>query len=137
MEIKLNAGDKISIPTGCKATIEDDLIVIEENKEEFKNGDILHSKTIDKIVIFKAYTDEFKRVFQSHYNNLGEHNYNWSTHAFRHATEDEKQAFFDELRAKGLRWNAEAKTMEKFRRRAKIGEFYLYIGRDGEVFEAR
>nr|DAU81838.1 MAG TPA: hypothetical protein [Caudoviricetes sp.] len=57
--------------------------------------------------------------------------------AFRHATEEEKQAFFDELKAKGLRWNAETKTMEKIRRRAKKGEFYLYIGRDGEVFEAR
>ena len=36
-----------------------------------------------------------------------------------------------------MRWDAETKEMEKIRKRAKIGESYLYIGRDGEVLEAR
>jgi hypothetical protein len=136
MEIKLNAGDKINIPTGCKATIEDNLIIIEEQKE-FKDGDILHSTQTDRILIFKNYSLEDNEKFSCYYNNLDLDNFNWAVSAFRRATEEEKQAFFDELKTKGLRWNAETKTMERIRERAKKGEFYLYIGRDGEVFEER
>lgn len=42
MEIKLNLGDKFKIPAGCKATIKDNQIVIEQGRE-FKDGDILIS----------------------------------------------------------------------------------------------
>ena len=137
MEIKLNAGDKIQVPANCKATIEGDLIIIEERKEEFKEGDILHSNITGRVVIFKSYEDESCRVFCTYYNSANTSNNGWTADCFYHATEEEKQAFFDDLKAKGLRWNAEKKTMEKIRERAKIGEFYLYIGRDGEVFEER
>lgn len=138
MGIKLNAGDKITIPTGCKATVEDNLIIIEEKKEErkdFKDGDILHSSLTSNVVIFKKYGDSFKCSFFSHYNqHEGLYNY-WLTDCFRHATEEEKQAFFDKLKTKGLQWNAEAKQMERVRRRVKLYEFYLYIGRNGELLE--
>lgn len=40
MEIKLNAGDKITIPAGCKATIEDNQIIIKE---------LLHGTTINSL----------------------------------------------------------------------------------------
>lgn len=216
MEIKLSAGDKIQVPTGCKATIKDNQIII---KEEFKDGDILYSKETDKMLIFKSYDDD-DVTFSSYYNNSHSGNSKWGEYYFRRATEEEKQHFFDELKAKGLKWdsktkeikeirnkfkdgdilssryydkivifsnytksdnstfesyynnandsnkswftegfclatnrekeiffdrleanglqwNAETKTMEKIRKRAKIGEFYLYIGRDGEVFEER
>lgn len=52
MEIKLNAGDRINIPENCKATIEDNQIIIEEQKEDFKDGDVLHSKVTSLVVIF-------------------------------------------------------------------------------------
>ena len=83
-------------------------------QEEFKDGDILHSKGTDRIVIFKSYETELKGVFCSYYNN-GKIalNSGWLTHSFRHATEEEKQAFFDTLKENGLHWNAETKTMEK------------------------
>lgn len=139
MEIKLNAGDKITIPTGCKATIEDDFIVIEEKQEEkqeeFKDGDILLSYITGGVAIFKSYEDEECDTFCSHYNSANRTNDHWNARYFYHATEEEKQAFFDELKAKGLRWNAEAKTMERIRKRAEKGEKYLFITGRGEIVE--
>lgn len=135
MEIKLNAGDKIQIPTGCKATIEDNLIIIEEQKEEFKEGDILIVRNTGLIVILKNYQNEDKTVFCSYYNSEDRLNFNWIACYFSHATEEEKQAFFDELKAKGLRWNAETKQMEKIRKRAEKGEKYLFITGRGEIVE--
>ena len=133
MEIKLNAGDKIQIPTGCKATIEDNQIIIEENKEVFKEGDILHSNTTHRVVIFQKYLDRRNFTFCSYYNNDNSNNSRLGASCFRHATEEEKQAFFDELKAKGVKWNAEAKTMERIRKRAKKGREYLIVNRLGDV----
>ena len=118
MEIKLSAGDKLQIPTGCKATIEDNQIIIEEKKDEqkdeFKDGDILRSVQTGTIVIFKSYQNNLKDSFCSHYNNSNDSNFSWAPVAFRKTTEEEKQAFFDELWAKSLRWDAETKEMVKF-----------------------
>ena len=82
-------------------------------QEEFKDGDILHSKKTDNVVIFKEYEEELNISFSSYYDNHNTYNSGWITHSFRHATEEEKQAFFDDLKAKGLCWNAETKKMEK------------------------
>ena len=135
MEIKLSVGDKIQVPAGCKATIEDNQIIIEEKKEEFKNGDILHSTKTDRILIFKNYSHSFNEKFSCYYNNLDEDNFDWDSTAFRHATKREKQHFFKELKAKGLRWNAETKQMEKIRKRAKWSEEYFYIHNSCEVYK--
>nr|DAR39245.1 MAG TPA: hypothetical protein [Caudoviricetes sp.] len=136
MEIKLNAGDKITIPTGCKATIEDDLIIIEEKQEEFKDGDILRSTISNRTIIFKSYKKDSKIICNIHYNNCDIVNdLGWDISHYYLATEEEKQAFFNELYTKGLRWNAETKQMEKIRKRAKKGEPYLTIDRLGEVAE--
>ena len=134
MKIKLSAGDTIQVPADCKATIKGNKIVIEK-KQEFKDGDILHSKKIDMVIIFKSYDTELKGVFSSYYNNVNSTNSGWLTHSFRHATEEEKQAFFDDLKAKGLRWNAETKEMEKVRKRAKKGERYLHVIGIGHICE--
>ena len=137
MEIKLNAGDKIQIPTGCKATIEENKIIIEEQKEkqekEFKDGDILHAKTSNIVAIFKNYISEEKFIFCSYYNTYNSCQFGWDNLYFRHATEEEKQAFFDELKAKGLRWNAETKTMERIRKRVEKGKEYLIVNRLGGI----
>lgn len=136
MEIKLNAGDRINIPENCKATIEDNQIIIEEQKEEFKDGDILHSINSDRMVIFSKYNPNDKGHFDCYFSSI-ERDYtrDWFTDSFRHATEQEKQTFFDELKAKGLRWNAETKQMEKIRKRAEKGEKYLFITGRGEIVE--
>lgn len=137
MEIKLNAGDKIQVPENCKATIEDNLIIIEEQKEEFKEGDILIARDTGLVVIFKNYQNANKTVFSSYYNSEDRPHFNWIAGYFNHATEEEKQRLFDALREEGLRWNAETKTMEKIRERAKIGEKYLTINEFGVVKELR
>ena len=133
MEIRLTAGDKINIPENCKATIEDNQIIIEEQKEEFKDGDILKSNYNEAIIIFKAFDNDGKML--SYSNNYADINDGWLVDSFRHATEKEKQAFFDELKAKGLRWNAETKAMEKIRERAEKGEDYFYINEKCEAIE--
>ena len=135
MEIKLNAGDKINIPTGCKAVIKDGVITFEKEQEEFKDGDILHSKLTASVVIFKNYGDNSMDSFRIHYSNRNGGDLSWVTSSFRPATEEEKQAFFDDLKAKGLRWNAETKQMERIRERAKEGETFLLINRYCEVCE--
>lgn len=135
MEIKLSAGDKINIPENCKATIEDNLIIIEKQKEEFKDGDILHSKLTASVVIFKSYGDNSMDSFRIHYSNRNGGALSWVTSSFRHATEEEKQAFFKELKEKGFRWNAETKQMERIRERAKEGETFLFINSYCEVRE--
>ena len=132
MEIKLSAGDKIQIPTGCKATIEDNQIIIEEQKE-FKDGDILHSKHTRRVLIFSNYTRDDKGVFDSYFNNTNDPNSTWHTKKFRLATEEEKQRFFDELFAKDLRWNAETKIMERIRFKVDVGEDYLHIDAFGRL----
>lgn len=134
MEIKLSAGDKIQVPENCKATIEDNQIIIEERKE-FKYGDILHSKHNRRVLIFSNYTRDDKGVFDSYFNNTNDPNSTWFTKNFRPATEEEKQAFFDELKAKGLHWNAETKEMERIRKREKKGEKYLFITGRGDIVE--
>lgn len=136
MEIKLNAGDRINIPEGCKATIEGNLIIIEEKQEEFKDGDILHSRNHRRVVIFSNYSRDDKHVFNSYFNSTNDPNSAWFTDCFRHATEEEKQAFFKDLAGKGLRWNAETKQMEKIRKRAEKGEAYLIIDARGELVES-
>lgn len=135
MEIRLSVGDTIQVPASCKATIKENTIIIEKKEQEFKDGDILHSKGTDMVVIFKSYENELKDTFNSYYNKSNQSNSGWLIHPFRHATEEEKQAFFDTLEAKGLRWNAETKEMEKIRKRAKKGEKYLYIDGIGCIHE--
>ena len=108
---------------------------IAQKEQEFKDGDILHSKPTNMIIIFKSYKTELKGAFCSYYNSDNRTNSGWLTHSFRHATEKEKQAFFDDLREKGLHWNAETKTMEKVRKRAKDGEKYLYINEAGIIHD--
>lgn len=125
MEVKLKAGDSLNIPEGCKAVIKDNVVVFEEekeeNKEEFKDGDVLHSTLDDLMLIFKATHNHVRSCFDSHYNNKGSDDELWNIELFRHATEEEKSEFFDKMKEQGLQWNAEEKQVEKIRWRAKEG----------------
>lgn len=132
MEIKLNTGDKITIPEDCEATIEGNQIIIKK-QEEFKDGDILISKYRRRIVIFSNYSKNSQYLFDSYFNSTDDLDFDWFTKNFRHTTEEEKQKFFDSLKAKGLKWNAETKQMEKIRKRVASGESYLYIDVYGNI----
>ena len=131
MKVELQAGDTIAIPEGCKAVINDKSVVFEKEVLDFKDGDIVISD-IGTICIFKE-NSTYNR-FTSYYNTTHSNNENWSKRAFHHASEEEKQLFFDKLKTRGLQWNAEEKKIEKIRWRAKeFGEYYR-IGLKGEVF---
>ena len=146
MEIKLSVGDIFTIPSDCKAIIEEGKIIIEEKLEkkpymkleEFKDGDILIAiDDPDLINIFKSYQVTDNTVFSSYYcYNEDKHNLNglnWIAFYFRHATEEEQQKFFDKLKAKGLKWNAETKTIERIRDRVEKGGKYLFITGTGNI----
>lgn len=143
MEIKLSAGDKIAIPTGCKATIEDNQIIIEEQKE-FKDGDVLSMITLGGDALPFIYKGVDERGFYKFYAGVNYYDAisicsndeaRWGCDISRHATEEEKQRLFDELKEQGLRWNAEAKEMERIRKRVKYGDSYLFIDKKCKVSE--
>lgn len=135
MKVKINAGDIILFPDGCKAIVKDGSIVIEkeekEEVQEFKDGDVLCSTLDDVILIFKATYNHDRSCFNSHYNNKGSGNERWNIEFFRHATEEEKLLLFDKMKEQGLQWNAEEKRVEKVRWRAEDGKEYYYVGNQG------
>lgn len=142
MEVKLKAGDSLNIPEGCKAVIKDGIVVFEkeENKEEFKRGDVIVSK-MNEILLVDVHSFEncrlrsFVHIRQdgmlsdSSYS-LWNENYTW-----RYATEEEKQLLFDKMKEQGLKWNDEEKRVENIRWRAKYDEKYYYVSTEGIVLE--
>lgn len=136
MEVKMNIGDSINIPEDCKAVIKDNKVVFEELQGVFKDGDILIGTYTKCILIFREYVSPSKATFYSYYNTLGVGNSNWAADLFRLVTNSEKQAFYKELAEKGLHWDAEAKKMERYRKRVATGNSYLLIDINGKVCES-
>lgn len=150
MEIKLQCGDTITIPDGCKAIIKDGSVVFEkEEKEEaktqdFKDGDVLTSLFDNKVVfIFKEDESKQKDNTNGYYvchiyvsSSIGytievptKDSLSFCGHKdeVRLATNKEKQFLFDKMKEQGLKWNAEEKRVEKIRWRAKKGENYYFF----------
>lgn len=130
MKVELQCGDTIAIPDGCKATIKDGSVVFEKEEKkdkDFNDGDVLHSKTDDTMLIFKEVCNHDREVFDSHYNTSRRDDKRWNINAFRHATEEEKQLLFDKMKEQGLKWNAEEKRVEKVRWRSSSDERYYYV----------
>ncbi len=160
MEITLKAGDSLQIPEGCKAVINDNVVVFEEEKkeeaktQEFKDGDVLTS-LFDNKVVFIFREDESKQK----YNENGYyvcHIYVSDSAGYaievptkdslsfcghkddvRLATNEEKQLLFDKMKEQGLRWNAEEKRVENIRWIAEYGKDYYYIGGEGLIMVAK
>lgn len=139
MEIKFNAKDRVRIPDGCKAIVEDGMVIFEkeESKEqEFKRGDVIVSK-IDEILLVATY--DFDSNLLTSFVNIDAHGnlfnnpyQEWNVfHDWRLANEEEKQQLFDKMKEQGLRWNAEEKRVEKIRWRAEDGKEYYYVGNQG------
>nr|DAX76097.1 MAG TPA: hypothetical protein [Caudoviricetes sp.] len=154
MEIKLQCGDTITIPDGCKAIIKDGSVVFEkEEKEEaktqdFKDGDVLTSLFDNKVVfIFKEDESKQKDNTNGYYvchiyvsSSIGytievptKDSLSFCGHKdeVRLATNKEKQFLFDKMKEQGLLWNAEEKRVEKIRWRAEDGKEYYYVGNQG------
>ena len=132
MELKLNSGDKLTIPAGYTATIKDTQIIIE--RSEFKAGDILISKN-NRTVIFSNYTVDSKILFCNYYDGINNQSNDYITENFRLATEEEKQLFFNKLKVYGLYWNTKELRLEIFRARVELGDEYLYINSCGKVIK--
>lgn len=139
MEVKLKAGDSLNIPEGCKAVIKDNVVVFEkekeENKEEFKRGDVIVSKMNEILLVDRhSFDDRFLRSFVNikEDRSFCKSSYSlWNElHDWRLATEEEKQLLFDKMKEQGLQWNAEEKRVEKIRWRAKEGGDYYFIDVD-------
>ena len=132
MRIELQAGDKITIPEGCRAQINDNDVVIEkeEKSKDFKRGDILVS-LYGEIILVDDYDFKGGHLYSfvnvDRYGQLSKEPYfQWNEwHDWRLATEEEKQQLFDKMKEQGLKWNAEEKRVEKIRWRAKRGEYYF------------
>ena len=133
MEIKLQCGDTITIPKGCKAIVKDGSVVFEKEEkaevQEFKDGDVLCGiyDDDDTILIFKDVNKIGRDYFDSHYNSDGVDDKVCCSKSFRYATVEEKQLLFDKMKEQGLKWNAEEKRVEKIRWRAKKYEKYYFF----------
>lgn len=132
MNIEFNAWDSVEIPKACKATIKDNVVIFEPKERVFKKGDVIVSK-MNEILIVDVHSFE-NRILRSFVNikedgTLFNSSYSsWNEcHAWRLATEEEKQLLFDKMKEQGLQWNAEKKRVEKMRWRAEDRYRYFYI----------
>lgn len=124
MEIKFKQGDSVAIPEGCKAVINNGMVVF-ERIVPFKTGDILISRDKGVTLIFDKMldADSFIDIYY-----LGVLPYrSFVLENFRLATEEEKQLFFDKMKEKGLRWNAEEKKVEEIKWQPQNGERYFFV----------
>ena len=140
MIVKLQCGDSITIPKGCKAIIKGESVEIEK-AQKFKDGDVL-VVVIDDVecpfiffetsINFCCYhimlrpNGEISRTWFFDINKLA---------YTRHATEEEKRQLFDKMKEKGWLWNAEKKCVELNRWRAKEGEtvYFLNLHQDESI----
>ena len=138
MEIKLQCGDTITIPEGCKAIVKGESVEIEK-AQKFKDGDVL-VVVIDNVecpfIFFNTTEDrcwhhvclypdgEIRRTWFFYRSRLAN---------ARFATEEEKRQLFDKMKEKGWLWNAEKKCVELNRWRAKKGEEYYTINSVMEI----
>lgn len=130
MEIKFKQGDSVIIPEGCKAVINNGMVVF-ERIVPFKTGDILISREKGVTLIFDKMldADSFIDIYY-----LGVLPYrSFVLENFRLATEEEKQLFFDKMKEKGLRWNAEEKKVEKIKWQPQNGERYFFVNAFCEI----
>ena len=134
MEIKFKKGDSVIIPEGCKAVINNGMVVF-ERIVPFKTGDILISRDKGVTLIFDKMldADSFIDIYY-----LGVLPYRcFVLENFRLATEEEKQLFFDKMKEKGLRWNAEEKKVEEIKWQPQNGEYYFFVNAFCEIGSIR
>ena len=136
MKIEFKQGDRLPIPEGCKAVIDDGVVVFEKEDTEFNDGDIVSVTDYlgDTDILILKYRDD--RGFNYYYIALSssenliqksdDEEY-WGNITPVLATEEEKQLLFDKMKEKGLRWNAEKKCVEKIRWRAGLEMTYYSL----------
>ena len=140
MEIVLKQGDRLPVPEGCRAVVEGDVVLIEREEQDFKDGDIIAKNKAVAILKGGFNNGVFRDYACLNFDGkvLISNDTEWSTlpAGWHIATEEEKQLLFDKMEDKGLRWNAEEKRVEKIRWRAVKGGAYYFFGTTGNVCRA-
>lgn len=134
MELKLNSGDTITIPDGCRAVIKDKIITVEKEVQEFEDGDFVYSinNVCEFTMIYKSkkecsYANYHASIYMGQRENLVSYN-DWCVcYDARLATEEEKQLLLDALHADGKDWDAVNKRIVEYKWRPKYGEPYYMI----------
>ena len=134
MELKLNSGDTITIPDGCRAVIKDKIITVEKEIQEFKDGDFCTVKTSygNYIFIYKSNKyDDIVYYYSISLSGFRQHLYNSSClvpkDGISLSTKEEKQMLLYALHADGKDWDAENKKIVEYRWQPKDGEDYYVI----------
>ena len=134
MELKLNSGDTITIPDGCRAVIKDKIITVEKEVQEFKDGDFCTVKTSygNYIFIYKSNKyDDIVYYYSISLSGFRQHLYNSSClvpkDGISLSTKEEKQMLLYALHADGKDWDAVNKRIVEYRWQPKDGEHYFII----------
>ena len=135
MELKLNSGDTITIPDGCKAVIKDKIITVEKEVHEFKDGDFVSLNNIGGkfLMIYKSkrgFSDAYYHAvtYDGYCKNYVVSYNDWCVYDDASiATEEEKQFLLDALHADGKDWDAVNKRIVEYKWRPKHGEPYYMI----------
>ena len=134
MELKLNSGDTITIPDGCRAVIKDKIITVEKEIQEFKDGDFCTVKTSygNYIFIYKSNKyDDIVYYYSISLSGFRQHLYNSSClvpkDGISLSTKEEKQMLLYALHADGKDWDAENKRIIEYKWKPKDGEDYYVI----------
>ena len=134
MELKLNSGDTITIPDGCRAVIKDKIISIEKAVQEFKDGDFVASSNLGAkiLIIYKSKKEGsnsncYASVCIDRCKNYVLYNDWCACNDSRIATEEEKQLLLDTLHADGKDWDAVNKRIVEYKWQPKYVEPYYMI----------
>lgn len=136
MELKLNSGDVITIPDGCKAVIKDNVITVEKTVPEFKDGDFCISSRDGRyfwVYIHKSgaknHLSPFFYAFTNNESTILYYDGRCSVveEMNKLATEEEKQILLDAMHADGKDWDADKKQIVDYRWKPKYREVYYRI----------
>ena len=126
MEPKLNSWDIITIPEDCKEVIKDNVITVEKEGQEFKDGDFYTVKTSygSYVFIYKSNKDEDRVYYYALLvSGLRLPLYNDSCMAHKDetsiSTEEEKQILIDAMHLDGKDWDADKKQIIDYRWKPK------------------
>lgn len=121
---------------------------IEKAQPEFKDGDILFTKTnmlhFSSVFILDTNRNEMRSyarfLIERGHIDYGMPVYNLDTNRFRYATEEEKQRLFEALAKKGKAWDAEKKAIVDLKPKCEFKPFDRCIWKirncEGSIWQA-
>ena len=127
MKLELQCGDRIAIPTGCKATVSEGYVLF-ERKETYKKGDFVYAVgcvfILSKVAGGELHFDVGVNLIS---NKVGFESDFGIEENFRYATEDEQRQTIEALRVIGKDWDFEKQEIVDWEWRPKIGDNYFII----------